>query len=199
MKLESSVFRFYIARFTFLILCVWKPWMIAKTRFPRNSKEILGILGKTCLSRPPAERREMPPGNPLYKFLRVLVPAPTKKYDLDPIPHFFEVWQAGFRFPRILGIPRKSLEFPRTGKLGNRAPDTNRRCGRLRMVRVVISEPMVAARRRVGVAGQGNLNFQGFPWSPWKMANPQNSDLDEEKYFPRMFTRFLVWSPNIKM
>ena len=114
---------------------------------------------------------------------------PSEKQLLGPSSHFFELWEAGFEFPGNLGIPRKSWENHPRANSENRAPDTNRRCGRLRMDSVLISEPPAVARRRIGVAEQGKLNFPGFPGNPGnpgKMSLPGTSDPDEENYFPKI-------------
>ena len=81
---------------------------------------------------------------------------PRGKKQLEISGTFLNFWQAGFDFRGFPGFRGKSSENVPSSENLSRAPVTNRRCGRLRMVRVVISEPTVATRRRVGIAGQGN-------------------------------------------
>ena len=138
---------------------------------------------------PARHHREVLPGNPRYQILQVWLPAPLKKNCWVPVPIFSNFWRAGFEFPRILGIPRKSSENHHSSENKIRDPDTNRRRGRLRMIGGMVFEPAVAAVRRVVVVGQGTLNFRGFhrnPGNPRKMSLPETSDPDEEKCFPKI-------------
>ena len=83
---------------------------------------------------------------------------PSEKNCWVPVRIFSNSGRPVSNSQEILGIPRKSWENHPRANSENRAPDTNRRCGRLRMVRVVVSGPTAAARRRVGTA-DGRYRF----------------------------------------
>ena len=109
---------------------------------------------------PPTHASAAPPRNasrePALPNPAGLAARPPGKKLLGPSSHFSNFWRGGFEFPRILGIPRKSSENHHSSENKIRAPDTNRRRGRLRMIGGMVFEPAVAAVRRVGVVGQAD-------------------------------------------